>query len=182
MTALARMHDTSRERPQRSLRTVRQFEAFFRSEYRGVLSILIGLVGRHSVAEELTQEAFLRAHRNWPKLSAHPNPEAWIRRVAINLSNSWMRRRGAEARALLRLSGPHRDAIVLPESAADWWEGIRRLPARQAQCVLLFYVEDRSVDDIAEILGLASGTVKAHLFHGRKALALHLGLHEEGYE
>ena len=157
--------------------TVRQFEAFYRSEYRGVLTVLAGLVRNRAVAEELTQDAFLRAHARWSTVSAHPNPEAWVRRVAINLSMSWLRRRRAEARSLLRLT-PQSPWVDMPESSADWWRAVRDLPRRQAQCVLLHYVEDMSVSSIAETLVLAEGTVKTHLFLARKSLAKILHVEE----
>lgn len=157
--------------------TVRQFDAFYRSEYRGVLAIMAGLVRNRAVAEELTQDAFLRAHSRWSTVSSHPNPEAWIRRVAINLSMSWLRRRRAEARSLLRLK-PQALLVELPESSADWWAAVRALPMRQAQCVLLHYVEDMAVKDIAGVLVLAEGTVKTHLFLARKALAESLNLED----
>jgi RNA polymerase sigma-70 factor (ECF subfamily) len=56
---------------------------------------------------------------------------------------------------------------------------VRALPPRQAQVVALHYVEDRSVADIAAVLGTAEGTIKAHLFKARAALAAALGVTDE---
>lgn len=179
MTAVPLMEDIGSDWSRGRATLVRQFDAFYRSEYAGVLSILAGLVHSRAVAEELTQDAFLRAHRLWAEVSAHPNPEAWVRRVAINLSMSWLRRRSAEARSLLRWSRGRKDWVGLAEPAVDWWAAVRQLPRRQAQCVLLFYAEDMSVADIAEHLGVAEGTVKAHLHKGRRALAEALGVTAE---
>jgi RNA polymerase sigma-70 factor (ECF subfamily) len=60
-----------------------------------------------------------------------------------------------------------------------FWDAVRSLPRRQAHVVALFYLEDRPVAEIAQILEIAQGTVKKHLFDGRQALARRLGLDEE---
>jgi RNA polymerase sigma-70 factor (ECF subfamily) len=60
-------------------------------------------------------------------------------------------------------------------AATELWREVRRLPRRQAQTVALFYLEDRSVNDIASILRCTSGSVKQHLHRGRVTLAARLG-------
>ena len=57
-----------------------------------------------------------------------------------------------------------------------FWDAVRRLPRRQAQCVALHYLEDRSVADVAAVLDISPDTVKVHLHRGRRALAEALGL------
>jgi RNA polymerase sigma-70 factor (ECF subfamily) len=64
-----------------------------------------------------------------------------------------------------------------PEDAS-FWRVVRSLPAQQAQAVTLFYLEDRPVAEIAEILDCAPSTARVHLFKGRKALADRLGLED----
>ena len=59
----------------------------------------------------------------------------------------------------------------LPAEDAEVWRAVRRLPKRQAQVVALYYAADCSVAEVAEVLGLAEGTVKAQLHRGRQALA-----------
>ena len=54
-------------------------------------------------------------------------------------------------------------------------EAVRQLPTRQAQCVALHYLEDRSVADVAALLDIAEATVRVHLHQGRAALAAALG-------
>jgi len=63
------------------------------------------LTGSWEAAEDATQEAFLRAHRDWERVGRYDQPGAWVRRVAANLAVSALRRRLAEAKALLRLGG-----------------------------------------------------------------------------
>ena len=72
------------------------------------------------------------------------------------------------------------DRVVpdLSPSALAFWQAVRALPKRQAQVAALFYLEDRPIADIALILQMAEGTVKKHLYDGRKALARTLDLDE----
>ena len=58
-----------------------------------------------------------------------------------------------------------------------FWEAVRRLPKRQAQCVALHYLEDRPIAEIAALLEIAEATVRGYLHHGRAALAVSLDLH-----
>jgi RNA polymerase sigma-70 factor (ECF subfamily) len=144
------------------------FVRFFRAEYPAVVTLVYGLSGSRAAAEDVAQEAFLRAHRDWRRVEAMDSPEGWIRRVAINLATSRWRLR-AEASALARLSPP---ASFIPpdEHTLVFWEEVRRLPSRQAQAVTLHYLEDMSVDQIAAVLRVAEGTVKALLSQGRERL------------
>jgi RNA polymerase sigma-70 factor (ECF subfamily) len=86
-----------------------------------------------------------------------------------------LRRGTREARALARFA--NRRTTPAPELDVDneFWHAVRALPRRQAQCVALRYLEDRSVDDIAALLGIAAPTVRVHLHAGRAALAARLG-------
>jgi len=152
-------------------RTEADFESFYRRDRRRVVALAYGLSGSRTAAEELAQDAFMAAFRKWNEISEYDDPGAWVRRVVINCSVSRVRRRVAEVRALTRLaSRPTRPDELAPVDA-DFWRAVRALPARQAQVVALHYVDDRSINDIAAILGIAAGTVKATLFQARKSLA-----------
>ena len=165
------------------LETVREtsetFEELYVREYRAIVALAYALSGSRAAAEDLAQEAFLAAHRNWETVADLDAPGAWVRRVVANLSASAFRRGVAETKALSRLAfGRQR---VLPELSADdaeFWRAVRSLPRRQAQVIALRYLEDRPVAEIAEILGTADGTVKKHLHDGRQALARRLRLEE----
>jgi RNA polymerase sigma-70 factor (ECF subfamily) len=151
------------------------FDDFYRQEHRGVLALAAALTGRWDVAEELTQEAFLAAHRRWSEVGNYEHPGAWVRRVVANLAVSRTRRWAAEVRALARLHGLRGKAVVLPDDGALFWSAVRHLPQRQAQVVALHYLEDRSVEDIGDILACAPNTVKVHLHRARRTLAERLG-------
>lgn len=153
------------------------FEEFYRAHLRSVAAVVYALTGSRWGAEDVTQEAFLAAHRKWERVSQYDRPDLWIRRVATNLAASRVRRSVAEAKALLRLAGVRRSVPhELPAQDAEFWQQVSLLPPRQAQAVVLRYVEDRPLGEIAEILGCAEGTVKSHLARGRAALAVRLGL------
>lgn len=147
----------------------------YRREYRSVVALAYGLSGSRGAAEELAQEAFLEAHRAWDRVGGYDDPAAWVRRVVANRSVSRVRRTMAEVRAITRVAGRRELPTELPESDAGFWRAVRRLPDRQAQTIALHYLEDRSVAEIAEVLGISPDTVKVHLHRGRRALAISLG-------
>jgi RNA polymerase sigma-70 factor, ECF subfamily len=161
------MKDTD---PPLQIRAPYQFEAFYRAEYSAVVALTMARSGSFWAAEDLAQEAFLRAHRDWDHVSSLVSPEAWVRRVAINLAHSRFRRLRSEAMAWLRLAA---DAPTLqPLSAKDetFWQEVRRLPKRQADAIVLYYIDDLSVGRIAKIMDTAEGTVRALLHQGRTRL------------
>ena len=152
------------------------FSAVFRAEYRGLVAIAWGLTGSRDTAEDMAQEALLSLHRRLERGEQIENPAAYVRRSCSNLSVSWVRRRMAETRALLRIGAPQGSA---PESDGEneaFWCEVRRLPRRQAQVVALFYGYDMSVADLAATLEISAGTAKTHLHRGRQVLATRLGL------
>ena len=154
---------------------VPSFDAFFRSEYSRVVGLAAVLCGREVLAEDLAQDAFVAAYRHWDRIAGYDDPGAWVRRVAVNLATSALRRGAREARALARLARRRPpDSPVLPIDD-DFWRAVRSLPRRQAQCIALHYLEDRSSDDIAGILDIAPSTVRVHLHAARTTLATQLG-------
>lgn len=160
------------------------FDSFYRRELPGLVALLTAVTGNTAHAEELAQEAMLRAHQRWERVGGYDKPGAWVRRVALNLAFNAGARRRTERRALERLAGDRLARwAVLPrdDGADDFWALVRTLPRRQAAAVVLHYLEDRSVADVAAILGCAEGTAKAHLHKGRAALARLLGSeHDHG--
>jgi RNA polymerase sigma-70 factor (ECF subfamily) len=137
-----------------------------------VLAGVFALCGDAAVAEELTQEAFLRAHQHWERIGHYDQPELWVRRVALNLATSWFRRRAAERRALDRASALTPPAIAdLSAPSQEVWAAVRALPRRQAQVVVLTYVDDLAVDDVGRALGIAASTVRVLLHRSRARLA-----------
>jgi RNA polymerase sigma factor (sigma-70 family) len=150
------------------------FEAFYRSEYVGVVRMLVALV-RRDIAEELAQDAFLAAHRRWETIGGYDRPDAWVRRVAINGADSGARRRANEVRLLLSLSRKADHEPSWDDSTAEVWAAIRALPKRQAQVAALVLVDDRPVAETALILECGEETVRTHLRRARLSLSERLG-------
>jgi RNA polymerase sigma-70 factor (ECF subfamily) len=161
--------------PSLSLPDVESFEGFYAREYRLLVAFAHALTGSRAHAEDVAQEAMLAAYRRWDEVSRLDAPHAWVRRVCANLAVSFVRRRIVEARGLLRLRRRHSDVAALDDDDATFWAEVRRLPRRQAQCIVLCYVYGCSVGDVAQVLGCSDGTVKTHLSRGRSKLAKRLG-------
>ena len=153
------------------------FDAFYQREFKNVVSLAYALSGSRFAAEDLAQEAFLTAHREWDRISRYDSPAGWVRRVVSNMSVSHYRKRASEARALIRVAFQRQQPLPELEAADDeFWQHVRALPRRQAQAIALHYLEDRPVAEVAEILECSVSTAKVHLHKGRQALAGRLQL------
>ncbi|MFQ5967161.1 MAG: SigE family RNA polymerase sigma factor [Acidimicrobiia bacterium] len=153
------------------------FDAFYQREFRSVVGLAYALSGSRWAAEDLAQEAFLTAHRQWDRVGSYDSPGAWVRRVVTNMSVSLYRKRASEARAITRIAWQRQEALPeLEPEDAGFWKHVRALPRRQAQALALHYLEDRPVAEVAEILQCSVSTAKVHLHKGRRALADRLGL------
>jgi RNA polymerase sigma-70 factor, ECF subfamily len=151
-----------------------EFDEFYDASFRRVVGQVYAMVGSLSEAEDSVQEAFARAWQNWGRISEYGDAEAWVRSVAFRISvSSWRkavnritahRRRAAEEEELPGLS-PDRLAVVT---------ALRRIDPELRQVIVLHHLYDRSVEEISRETGVPSGTVKARLVRGRKALAPHL--------
>jgi RNA polymerase sigma-70 factor (ECF subfamily) len=150
------------------------FDAFYVREYHQMVALAAAVSGSRTAAEDLAQEAMVRALRHWDRIAEYDRPGTWARRVTINLASSHVRRLRVEARSLLRLGRPRPIPPPSPEHTGVW-EELRRLPARQRAAIALFYLEDRPVEEIAEIMECAPATARVHLHRGRQALAAALG-------
>ncbi len=168
---------TDREPGAPAVRLQETFPAFYRREYPKMVAIAAAVSGNRAIAEDLAQDAMVRAHRHWDRISSYDRPGAWARRVTINLSLSAARRATAEMRKILRLAEPA--TLPAPEAADDRvWQAVARLPGNQRAAIALHYLEDRSIDEIATILDIAPATARVHLHRGRQALATDLDQEE----
>jgi RNA polymerase sigma factor (sigma-70 family) len=156
------------------------FEAFYRREFMQVVALAFALSGSRAAAEDLAQDGFVVASRRWDTVGRYERPEAFVRRVVANAAVSRHRRLAAETRALSRLAAKSRQPLGALEPAdIQFWDAVRRLGGRQAQVVALYFLEDRPVDDIAEILDCAPSTVRVHLHRGLSTLAKRFGVRED---
>jgi RNA polymerase sigma-70 factor (ECF subfamily) len=146
------------------------YEAFFKAEYRNLVALGAAMTGSLELAQDLAQDAMARAYQQWAKVSQYERAGAWTRRVLINFAIDANRRRGSETRALNRLPAAP-SPMMIDEGSDEWWGAVRRLPDRQRAAVTLYYLEDMSIAEVAHILDIAEGTVKASLSKARAALA-----------
>ena len=152
-------------------------EQVFCVSYRRLVMQLYGVVGDRSEAEDIVQEAFVRAVAAGRRFTETANPEAWLRTTAINLHRSRWRKLRNFSRIKERLAAPQ--DIPGLDNRLDVIEALRSLPVKQREVIALHYLADLPVDDIAQELGLAPGTVKSRLSRGREAMAQALGTDEE---
>ena len=156
------------------------FAEFYRGARDECLRTVLVSVGNHDAAQELVDEAFARACASWRKVSRHPAPAAWVVRTALNVNISRWRRRRREVAVpdlgtVADLSTAHEatDSPVDPRIMA----ALLRLPARQREVVALRLILDLYTAGTADVLGIAAGTVMAHL--GRAMAALRQDLQPE---
>jgi RNA polymerase sigma-70 factor (ECF subfamily) len=170
------VNDPPGNRAGTAVRDVRQANGFadcYATNFAKLTSQLYLYTGDFALAQDLVQEAFCRAYARWDKLSTYDDPVAWLRRVAFNLANSrWQRAKVAlrhhrqERPSHAEGPGPDRVAAVA---------ALARLPEAQRRVLVLHYLADLSVAEIATQEGVAIGTVKSWLHRGRTALAGLLG-------
>ena len=158
-----------------------RFSEFYVRELRAMTALALALSGSRQAAEDIAQDAFVVAYRQWDRISRLDNPATWVRRVVINRSVSLIRRRVIAARHLARLweSGERVVSVEVSAETEHVWDEVRRLPRRQRQVVALRYVDDLSLAEIAEVLGCSKETVSTHLRRARSTLARRLGTGEE---
>ena len=145
------------------------FDEFYSSAAARLVRHSYALTGDMAEAQDIAQEAFARAWQRWSAVRECDSPEAWVRRVATNLAASrWRRIR--VARAAAGQPAPQHAPEVSTDTVALVC-GLRTLPERQRTVLVLHYMCDLSVDQIAAELGCPAGSVKSWLSRGRTALA-----------
>jgi RNA polymerase sigma-70 factor, ECF subfamily len=149
--------------------TTEGFEEFYTGAVGRLLGQLLLVTGDLHEAEEVVQEAFARASVRWVWLRDYEVPEAWVRRVALNLAAERARRLRRQARAL-RLGPPPQVPAASAEAVA-LLEALRTLPMRQRQAIVLYHLVDLPIEEVARLIGVRPGTVKSLLARGRHALA-----------
>jgi RNA polymerase sigma-70 factor (ECF subfamily) len=109
--------------------------------------------------------------------SSNEVPAAWLRRVLINLAVDVSRKSQREQAALTRLQ-PAEVAGGMERVGGEWWAAVRALPVRERLAITLYYVEDYSIGEVAAVMEIAAGTVRATLAQARKKLAVALDAQE----
>jgi len=148
-----------------------EFAAFVAARSRALLRTAFLLCGDWGQAEDLLQTALGRTYLAWPRLRDRDRPEAYVRRVLATTHVDARRRFWHRERATGTTPEP---SGVDPYRTVDEWDALRRallsLGPRQRAAVVLRYYDDLSVDEVAEVLGCAAGTVKSQSARGLATL------------
>jgi RNA polymerase sigma-70 factor (sigma-E family) len=145
-----------------------QFEQFYEASWRRLLRSLIVITTSRADAEDVLQEAFGKAARDWTSVREMASPEAWVRRVAVNAAMDLHRRRTRQREAYARVE---QDPTAPDALSVEVMQALATLPMPERQVVVLHHLLALSVAEIAEEVGRPTGTVKAQLVRGRKRLA-----------
>ena len=151
------------------------FRALFVEAYARVTRTVWFVVHDHQVAEEITQDAFTELYRCWRRVHDYDQPALWVRRVALRKAQReavrTARRAGLERQAAVLRAVGDRPAALDDELLA----ALRALPPRQRAVVALYYLEDRSMNEVADLVGCSPATGYVHLHQARARLAAALG-------
>jgi len=167
-----------------------EFSSIVQAHRPQIFRFLLASTRDVDLAETLTQECFLKAHRNWGGFRGDSSAMTWLMRIAINLQKDhWRNRR-------MQFWRQTRNHAVDLDEASDWlpsgersaeqkmlareqvgrvWEAVKGLSERQRTVFLLRYVEEQELSAIAQATGLSEGTVKAHLSRAVARVRLELG-------
>ena len=160
-----------------SMRTGQEFDDFVRERSAVLLRTAYALVGDYGHAEDLLQTALLRTARRWT--AARDAPEAYARQVLVNLCRDrvrWLRRRPPES-AMTEGVEPADGQSRLAEQVDEQRylvQALMGLPAGQRQVVVLRFLEDLSVAETADLLGISTGTVKSYTSRALSSLRVNL--------
>ena len=144
------------------------FSGFYTRSVSRLTAQLFLMLGDWEEARDCVQEAYARAWVRWSSLDGD-DPDSWVRTVAWRIAVSRFRRTLAHRRAL----GRHGVPADVPEVSPDQLvvrDALRTLPSGQRAALVLHYYEQLSVGEIAKVLGITAGGVKARLSRGRQAL------------
>lgn len=167
-----------------------EFSSVVQAHRPQIFRFLLASLRDVDLAETLTQECFLKAHRNWHSFRGESSALTWLMRIAINLQKDhWRNRRMQfwrhtqanavdldEASEWLPIGGSSVERQLLArEQVAQVWKVVAALSERQRTVFLLRYVEERELSEIAAATGLSEGTVKAHLSRALNKVRAELG-------
>ena len=160
---------------QRTLEEPHAFEALVHRYQTRLYNLAYRLTGDREEAEDLTQEALVRAYSALPTFRKGERFSPWVYKILVNLCISFLRRK--KPQVPLDVDAPIMDRSLTPEQALDKKEiqdtvqkAIMSLPAQYRAAILLRHQQDLSYAEIAQALGLPIGTVKTHLFRAREML------------
>jgi RNA polymerase sigma-70 factor (ECF subfamily) len=153
--------------------------------YQGRLfGLVLMMVRQRAGAEEVTQDAFVRAYTHLEHYEDHRPFYPWLASIAVRLAQNWLVRQGRTVRregASLESveepgsTSPALSGLIADERRRRLWQEVSALTSGERTVVFLYYRDDMAVGDIARALGVTTGTVKTLLFRARRRLRERLG-------
>ena len=153
----------------------REFEALLVESSTLAFRVAYSVLRQREDAEDVAQEAFAKAYRNFRQLRDRTRFRAWLARMtwrlAIDRYRATNRRKALELNAESCANGPDSaEAIAVRERAERLWQAIDMLPEKFRMVVVLASIEGHEVAEVASLLGIPKGTVKSRLFAARQRL------------
>ena len=171
-------------------RSAQDFSTVVSTHRPQIFRFLLASTRDPDLAETLTQDCFLKAHRNWSSFRGESSAMTWLMRIAINLQKDHWRNRRMQFWRQTRTNAvdvdeasewlPSGEAsaekrLLEREQVAHVWKAVEGLSERQRTVFLLRHVEEMELGEIAETTGLSEGTVKAHLSRAVARVRTELG-------
>ncbi|MGB7624256.1 MAG: sigma-70 family RNA polymerase sigma factor [Terriglobia bacterium] len=187
---------TVQEKASLGMAELDDFNLLVRHHQRRIYRVLLGMVRDPDAAETLTQECFFRAYRNRASFRGESSAGVWLFKIAVNLARDHRRSRlrvfwqrlfssaDDASEAGERLPDSHASPekmLLLQEDMTRVWSATEALSPRQRAVFIFRFVEEMTLEEIAEATSLKVGTVKAHLFRAVNAVRQRLkeGAHNE---
>jgi RNA polymerase sigma-70 factor, ECF subfamily len=152
-----------------------EFEARLADSSTLAFRVAFSVLRHRQDAEDVAQEAFVRAHRTFRQLRDRDRFRAWLVRMTWRLAMDQRRgqlRRTAREDASLRPDHPPtaEDVLIADERSSHLWRAIDALPGKLRLVVVLSAIDGHSVHEVATLVNVPDGTVKSRLFEARKRL------------
>jgi RNA polymerase sigma-70 factor (ECF subfamily) len=157
---------------------VQRFEELLDRHHDELFAYLWRLLGRERYsdvsldAEDLTQEAFMRAYEAFPRLRAHSNHRAWLYKIATNCAFTRLRQIRERRQKMLALasSADARSHPCIRENFGPARDIVDGLPVKQKACLILRYLDDLDYSEIAEIVGCSDASARANVYQAIRSL------------
>lgn len=155
------------------------YTSFVQSQWTPLFRTAYLLTGDYQLAEDLLQTTLTKVYLAWPKVSRTQHPSAYVRKMLSNQAVSWWRRKASSEVSVREVTvadavsfRDHGDTVAETHVV---WEALSTLAPRQRAVIILRYYEDMSESEIADALGMSSGTVKSTASAARARLSATIG-------
>ena len=153
-----------------------RFAAYVRDRGDHHLRVAVLLTGDWHAAEDVVQASLVKLYRAWPKLRPDSDPDAYLRRIMVNLNRSWWRARWRRETPVGELPETVIEDFADGQAlGAQVRQALEALPRRQRAVLVLRYYADLPEAEVADLLGCSCGTVKTHTYRGLRAVRELLG-------